>query len=304
MKNLVLCITAALIFLVNNEVFAVKVMSFNLWTGKPKKKESFIEIIKKADPDIVIINEANDPETFNAIADALGYERVLSVHNKYNVGVLSKYKIESQECYALETLAKSLVEIKVNIPGWDKPVYIFACHLIALNLPGRNKKRGVEMETILPYIQKRMGDHVIFAGDMNEESHLDRPMDENCISRSIESIGLIDSYRNYFKSPEVSPGFTHNILMIPTKRIDYIYISNGLEVSNSETLGKLFYSPWPSDHAALLSEINLKPIITPDAPAAPPVPETPETKQILASVVKPEQPKKKVKKKKIEVIKN
>ena len=258
MKKFILYLTIALFFFANSEVFAVKVMTFNIWTGKPHKKDSVIAIIKKADPDIVVINEANDVDTFNAIADALGYERVLCVHNKYNVGVLSKYKIESHENYMLETLAKSLVEVKINIPGWDKPLYLFACHLVALNLTGRNKKRGIEIESILPYIQKRMGDHVIFAGDMNEESHLDRIMPEDCVSRAIAAIGLTDSYRDYLKSPEVSPGFTHNILMIPTKRIDYIYISNQLEVKESETIGKAFYRPWPSDHGALISEIVLK----------------------------------------------
>lgn len=289
MKNLIFCLTAALVFFSSGEVFAVKVMTFNIWTGKAQKKEKFIEIIKKADPDIVIINEANDPETFIAIAEALGYEKVLSIHNKYNIGVMTRFKIESHENYELETLSKSLVEVKVKVPGWDRPLYVFACHLVALNLNGRNKKRGIEIETILPYIQKRLGDPVVFAGDMNEESHLDKPMPENCISRSIEEIGLIDSYRNYFKSPEVSPGFSHNILAIPTKRIDYIYVSKQIEVVESETLGKLFYRPWPSDHAALVTNIKLK------------EPETTNPEKAIISNVVPDVPKNKSKKKNVEV---
>lgn len=284
MKNLIFCLSVALILFGHSEVFAVKVMTFNIWTGKPKKKENFIEIIKKADPDIVVINEANDPETFYAIADALGYERVLSVHNKYNIGVMTKFKIESHECYLLDTLAKSLVEVKIKVPEWDKPLYLFASHLVALNLPGRNKKRGLEIETILPYIQKRLGDHVIFAGDLNEESHLDRPMPEECISRSIAAIGLTDSYRHYFKSPEVAPGYSHNILMIPTKRIDYIYISNQLDVEESQTLGKLFYKNWPSDHAAVISDIKLK-VLPPPVFIANAIPDAPKKKAKNKKVV-------------------
>ena len=258
MKKFIFYFTVAFIFFLNNEVFAVKVMTFNIWTGSPHKKESFIAIIKKADPDIVIINEANDPATFYEMADALGYDSVLSIHNKYNVGILSKYPILSHEFYQLETLAKALVEVKIKFPDLDKPLYVFACHLVALNLTGRNKKRAIEIDSILPYIQKRAGEYIVFAGDMNEESHLDRPMPNDCISRAIEAIGLTDSYRNYYKCTEVCPGFTHNILMIPTKRIDYIYISSQLEVTDSQTLGKLFYNPWPSDHAALISDIKLK----------------------------------------------
>lgn len=243
-------------------------MTFNWWTGKEAKKERFVDIIRLADPDIAIINEANDPEVFYEIADTLKYERVLSVHNKYYVGILSKYKIEDHQCYLLKNLAKSLVEIKVSVPELDKPLYVFACHLVALNTSGRAKKRGIEMDTILPYVKKRLNSHVIFAGDMNEESHLDRIMPEKCISRSISDLGLIDSYRNYYKSPLVAPGFTHNILMIPTKRIDYIYGSSTMEVKNSEVLDKKYYRNWPSDHAAVITEfkqkeeiLNTKPVV-------------------------------------------
>lgn len=258
MKKIFFALTLLFVLFIPNEVFAFKVMTFNIWTGSPKKVEDFIAIIKKADADIVIINEANEPETFYQIADELKCERVLSIHNKYNVGILSKYKIESHECFVLDSLAKSLVEVKVKVPELDKPLWVFATHLVALNLNSRNKKRGIEIESILPYISKRIEDHVVFAGDMNEESHLDKKMPEECVSRWIESIGLTDSYRDFFKSVEVAPGFTHNILVIPTKRIDYIYISKQLEVLDSETLGKKYYQPWPSDHAALITELKLK----------------------------------------------
>lgn len=258
MKTIIFTLAIICSLFTSTEVFAFKVMTFNIWTGKSKKIDDFIAIIKKADADIVIINEANDPETFYQIADQLKYERVLAVHNKYNVGILSKFKIESYEFFLLENLSKSLVEVKVNVPGLNKPLWVFASHLVALNLNRRNKKRAIEIESILPYIKKRLDDHVVFAGDMNEESHLDKKMPKNCISRAITDLGLVDSYRNYFKSTEVAPGFTHNILVIPTKRIDYIYVSNQLEVLGSETLGKKYYQPWPSDHAALITELKLK----------------------------------------------
>lgn len=258
MKKIIFTLAILCSLLTSSEVFALKVMTFNIWTGKSRKAEHFIEIIKKADPDIVILNEANDPKVFHQIADQLKYERVLSIHKKYYVGVLSKFKIESHEFYFLDTLSKSLVEVKVNVPGFDKPLWVFGCHLVALNLKRRNKKRALEIESILPYIEKRMGDHVIFAGDMNEVSHLDKKMPEKCISRSIAAIGLIDSFRAYHNDPQKKPGFTHVVIVVPTKRIDYIYVSGQLEVLESETIGKKNYKPWPSDHAAVLTKLKLK----------------------------------------------
>ena len=75
--------------------------------------------------------------------------------------------------------------------------------------------------------------------------------------------------------------------MIPTKRIDYIYTSNQFEVVDSNVLDKKFYHHWPSDHAALITELKLKDPLT----------------AVIASPNIIKKSKKKVKKAKNEVVK-
>lgn len=242
-----------------SEAFAFKMMTFNVWTGKEHKKKHILAIIKKANPDIIVINEANHPQVFNDIADALNYHRILAIHNTYNVGILSKFPIETHQFFFFKEVKKSLVEAQINVPELDKPLYLFACHLTALNLNKRVKKRKIEIDIILEQVKKRLKDHyVILAGDMNEESHLDRDVPKNYqVSRTIASLGLLDSYRTYHTDIKKNRGFTHVAIAIPTRRLDYIYGSPALKVIDSQVLNRKFYRSWPSDHAAVITEYTL-----------------------------------------------
>ncbi|PCJ52546.1 MAG: hypothetical protein COA79_23355 [Planctomycetota bacterium] len=247
-----------LVLFSTSPVYALKVMTFNLFTGSKHKKEAFIKVLKKGNADIIIINEANNIAVFNELSKSLNYYSVLSIKNHYNVGVLSRYPIKSHTFHHIKVLAKSLVEVHIKVPDIKDEVIVFACHLNALNTNKRRKKRIKEMEAILPIISKYQGRKIIFAGDMNEVSHLDKNIKGKCVSKLIQNIGLIDSYRNYHEVVEVSPGYTHNILMIPTKRIDYIYLSNHFKIVSSDTIDKRILRPWPSDHAAVVTEIEIK----------------------------------------------
>ncbi len=250
-----LAITFLFIFALQ-DVFALKVMTFNLWKGGEKKKESIYEILKKADADIMIINEANDSKVFFEIAEMLGCERVLHVHNKYNIGIISKHPIVSHKFHKFDALSKSLVEAQIKLPEGDV-VNVFASHLVALSISSRQKIRQKELEAILPILETKKGEKIIFAGDMNEESHLDKSMKKGSVSEKFADMGLVDTYRDYHKSPEVAPGYTHNILLIPSKRIDFIYASKDFKVKSADCLGKTFYRPWPSDHAAVITELEI-----------------------------------------------
>lgn len=257
MKTIISVILAVFLFS-TSELFAFRVMTFNLWTGKEYKKERIIDVIRKANPNVVILNEANYVQVFNEIADRLGYKKVLSESYKYHVGILSKYEILDAKIYDSPLLAKSLVKVKLSVPELDKPLYVFACHLTALDLSRRAKHRVAEIDFILSQMEEHKGDYIILAGDMNEVSHLDKNMPESSISRTIQTFGLVDSYRAYSKDSKASPGFTHMILWIPSKRIDYIYSSSNLAVTFSKVLDKKFYRFWPSDHGAVISDFKIE----------------------------------------------
>lgn len=240
------------------QVFALKVMTFNLLMGGKHKKEALLKVLEKGSADIIIINEANNIEVFNGLAKSLGFYSILSVKNHYNVGILSRYPIKSHTLHQLDVLAKSFVEVHVKVPEFKDDVIVFACHLTALSTNKRRKKRLKEMAVILPIISKYQGRKIIFAGDMNEVSHLDKRIKGKCVSKLMQSAGLIDSFRNYHEVVEVAPGYTHNILMIPTKRIDYIYLSKHFKIVSSDTIDKKNILDWPSDHAAVVTEVEIK----------------------------------------------
>lgn len=246
-----------LLFFAFQDVFALKVMTFNIWTGGERKKEDVYEILKKANADVMIINEANDADNFFETAKKLGFESVLHIHNKYNIGIISRYPIVSHKFHKIDVLSKSLVEAQIKLPNGEI-VNVFGCHLVALNLGGRQKIRQKELSAILSILETKKGQNIILAGDMNEESFLDKAMKKGSISERLAAIGLSDCYRSYHQCPEVAPGFTHNILLIPSKRIDYIYASKGFRIDDADCLGKAFYRPWPSDHAALVTDLTIK----------------------------------------------
>ena len=112
---------------------------------------------------------------------------------------------------------------------------------------------------------------VLFAGDLNEPSHLDGPVAWP-VSKALVGAGLLDAYREAHPDVAAHPGNTWGGVAGTKgspRRIDYAYVGGPVEIRSSEVVGEQAdsvdrgYPKWTSDHRAVLSKLTLTPVPTP-----------------------------------------
>ena len=120
---------------------------------------------------------------------------------------------------------------------------------------------------------------VFLTGDLNEPSSLDytketvgtrKGIDEPVqwpVSSALLGIGLRDTYRQEHPDPVRDPGITHPG---SGERIDYVYSGGGSKTLSSKIVGErggkdvsVGFTPWTSDHYAVLSSFKTTPAAMP-----------------------------------------
>ncbi|OGJ93748.1 MAG: hypothetical protein A2487_09335 [Candidatus Raymondbacteria bacterium RifOxyC12_full_50_8] len=238
-----------------SQIFALKFMTFNILDGATTSWQHVLNIIRNSGAEIITINEANDPGVFYRIADSLGYYRVLSVHNTYNVGILSKYVIKDSAIYTSSTLSKSLLEAKIEVSP-DTFIYVFTSHLYPFGTD--NERRLEEIKEILPIMATKSKFPIVFAGDLNSRSQLDGLSgDYGAVTTLMADSGFSDVYRSAYPDHSVQPGFTYNAQGAADRRIDYIFTNPGFSAISANVLDSGDYAQWPSDHFAVFAELDV-----------------------------------------------
>ena len=274
-----------------NEEDTLRVLSFNiLYGGDEIAFENVVDVIQKANPDIVGIQEAegNIPK----LAAALGWK-----YFDNRLQLLSKYPIFSD---SINQWYYAFVEVS---PG--KVIALFNIHLPSdpygpdLIRDGASIEEVLKNEYQLRYheldtfetIFKGLLDRkipIIVTGDFNSPSHRDWTTETTLarphmrypvdwvVSKRMEDFGFIDSYRTYYADPKRNPGLTWTPAVPPIvghhethDRIDFIW-AHGIErVVHSTLVGEalntdigLAVNPFPSDHRAVSSSFLVEPVTT------------------------------------------
>jgi endonuclease/exonuclease/phosphatase family metal-dependent hydrolase len=237
-------------------------------------------VIRRVDADVVGVLESYNrlPE----IARKTGYPY-------YNVSLqlLSKYPIyEPSGGHGLY----ALIEVQ---PGHVIP--FFNDHLDYVEWGPRVLQNGASVKSVIENENQvrasalakpltamtkltEQGYPVFLAGDFNEPSSLDYAqetigsrewIDQPVpwpVSKALFEIGFRDTYREAHPNPLKEPGITHR----SGERIDYVYAGGRSKTLDSEIVGEkggrdvsIEFSPWTSDHRAVLSTFEVRPAAMP-----------------------------------------
>jgi endonuclease/exonuclease/phosphatase family metal-dependent hydrolase len=240
------------------------------------------KVIRRLDADVVGVLEsyARLPE----IARKTGYP-----HYNTSLQVLSKYPI--LEPSGADGLY-SLIEVE---PGYVVP--FVNVHLDYVKWGPRALENGVSVEQVIATEERvrsssmdapvaamteLIGDGypVFLTGDFNQPSSLDytaetvgtrKGVDEPIpwpISEELLELGFRDTYREEHPDPVEEPGITQNRT---GERIDYIYAAGPATTVDSELVGEpggedvdIEAAPWISDHRAVLSTFDVRPMEMPE----------------------------------------
>ena len=256
------------------------IMSFNIWVSGGRSLSNCIEVIRRANPDLVGLQECNAAAA-QTIATALGYHVLGAKGNS----IVSRYPIVQ----ALTNGHSRGITVELS-PG--QRVHLFDCHLTAYPYGPYDYKKGRTMEFVLnqeqttrmPALNQLLAamapyaagpDAVFLVGDFNAPSHYDYTNFPWPTSIACTNAGLRDAYYELHAAnrkfpPQFAfdaPGITWTPITAEEPegvfdRIDFIYYSAGdgiSVVSATELDGRNSVNPWPSDHRAVLGVFRLTP---------------------------------------------
>lgn len=109
------------------------VMTYNILVGGTEGRIHAAEaVIRAQQPDVVGLQEANDPAACLALADRLGMHCVMGyATNGYHVALLSRWPLRSWANYGRPIFQKGLIGAVIDLPGEPLPWHIFVGHLTA-----------------------------------------------------------------------------------------------------------------------------------------------------------------------------
>lgn len=273
----------------------IRVMTFNIeWGGANVSFANVVEAIKRADADIVGIQEAEG--NLAKLAAALGWRYDLRNY------VVSRYPL-------------------LDPPGADgkfvfvevRPGYVIA--IANLHLPSDPygpdlvrdgampadvlaNEHAVRMPALRPFLDALEGPAaagmpVIVTGDFNTPAHTDwtdatvgtRPYLLYAVawpvSLAMQRAGFTDTWRSIYPDVAVSPGLTWWAARPPLvayapgdrdpqDRIDQIWYAGPVEPVSAILVGEagradvaISVTPWPSDHRAVIAAFHVTPVRTP-----------------------------------------
>ncbi|MEX2496361.1 MAG: endonuclease/exonuclease/phosphatase family protein [Woeseia sp.] len=269
----------------------LRVMAFNIeWGGTHVSFHKVVEAIRRADPDIVAVQEAEG--NLERLAVALGWH-----HDRRN-HVISRHRLidppGADGRYILVEVEPGKVVAVANVHLPSDPYgeyWIRDGHSVEEVIA---MERRVRLPAIQPFLEVlpqlvKKGMPVFLAGDFNSPSHDDwgrqtidrwpyrRYSVEWPVAKAIQAAGFRDSYRQRHPDPLQQPGFTWwaGRPAIPDynpgppedwqSRIDFVWYAGAVTVTGSTLVGEsgaadvsIEIDPWPSDHRAVLSDFAVE----------------------------------------------
>ncbi|MFT7619556.1 MAG: endonuclease/exonuclease/phosphatase family metal-dependent hydrolase [Planctomycetota bacterium] len=265
----------------------LKVLAWNIWHGGRRKGidegvQRVVEVIERSGADIVLMQETygSGPR----ISGRLGFDYYL---RSSNLSVMSRYPIRDvHRLFSGFHFGGVTIELDPDVevgayslwihylPSVDKELKDGASaeKLIAADEKTRGRQAKSILAELFAHLDKSPAMPVIVGGDFNSGSHLDWTkaaaqlpnhhgrVVEWPVSVKMEEARFEDTFRVAHVDPVAEPGHTWSPEFTKSHqdRIDYVYVRAGdWRVVDSEVLAT-HPRGWPSDHAAVLSTLELE----------------------------------------------
>ena len=211
----------------------LRILSYNIRQGGRGRERELAAVIAACSPDVVVLQEATDPEVVARLAAASGMAQHGSRPGQ-SLGFLSRRKVAHVGWHKPRMSRHAFLEIQLA----ESQTRIFGVHLSAVHAAWTEHRRTVELRALLKSIARHQQGFHVLTGDFNTLAPGDlldfRKLPGrlralvwlsggNVRWRTIQIIldgGYIDAFRA--RSPEVA-GFTFPT-WDPHVRLDYLFL--------------------------------------------------------------------------------
>jgi len=242
----------------------LRLLSYNIRYGGGGREAAIADTIRRCEPDVVVLQEATQPDVVARVADACGMEHRLA-SPRHSVGFMSRVAVAKHAWHWPRPMGRAVLELRL-----EAGATVFGVHLTAVHSRWAEGRRVRELSALLRLLEPHRDTFHVVTGDFNTLApgeHLDRwrlPPHLHLVSvlggairwRTIQAMldaGYADGYRL------VHPlGGGHTFpTWSPHLRLDYVFLP-GTERGRLRTC-EVFtgaFAADASDHFPLLAEID------------------------------------------------
>jgi exodeoxyribonuclease-3 len=246
----------------------VNLLSYNIRFGGRGREGELAEVIRAIAPDIVVFQEAIDPEVIRRLAEKTELS-IWAARKQHSIGYISRLPVSHHEWHYPADAKHSFMEIVLA----DSDSRIFGLHLSSTFSKWSERRRAREIRALLKSIERHQHGMHVLVGDFNTLAPgeaLDvkrmpawirglvwlsgRDIQRETIS-IVREAGYLDGYR--YLHPE-EKGFTFPV-WDPHLRLDYLFLPDRFadHVRGCEVINELARVTAASDHFPLLVELQL-----------------------------------------------
>lgn len=245
----------------------LRILSYNVRHGGKGREASLAAVITACAPDVVVLQEATDPEVVRKVAAASGMQQYASRRGD-SLGFMSRTPVQHYAWYRPRISRHAFLEIQLA----GSEVRIFGLHLSAVHAAWTERRRTEELRALLKTIARHQHGFHVLTGDFNTLAPGD-VLDIRKLPRRLRALvwlsggevrwrtiqivldaGYVDAYRS--THPAV-PGFTFPT-WDPHVRLDYLFLpSRYTERLQSCEIVDVAGVRDASDHFPLLSVLDV-----------------------------------------------
>ena len=140
----------------------LRLLSYNIRYGGRGREAAICAVIKAADPDVVMLQEATDRGVVETLARECGFEAWDS-RPKYSTGFLSRIPVAHKAWHRPMGARHAFLEVQLESPD----VRLFGLHLSAWFSNWTERRRAFEIGSLLHSIREHQHGFHLIAGDFN-----------------------------------------------------------------------------------------------------------------------------------------
>jgi endonuclease/exonuclease/phosphatase family metal-dependent hydrolase len=245
----------------------VKLLSYNIRFGGRRREKQLAEVIRAVAPDLVVFQEAIDPEVIKGLAAATDLP-FWAARREHSIGYISRLEITHHEWHYPAGAKHSFLEILLA----GSEARIFGLHLSSMFSKWGERRRVREIRALLKSIERHQEGFHVLVGDFNTLAVgeiLDvrrmpawirglvwlsgRDIQRETIQLMRDS-GYIDGYRLLHPNDK---GYTFPV-WDPHLRLDYVFVPSGFadRLIQCEVVIEPDKASKASDHFPLLAQLE------------------------------------------------
>lgn len=248
----------------------VKLLSYNIRFGGRGREHELAEVIRSIAPDLVVFQEAIDPEVIRSLSKATDLP-FWAARREHSIGYISRLEIGHHEWHYPAGAKHSFLEIVLK----ESDHRIFGLHLSSMFSKWGERRRLREIQSLLKSIERHQAGFHVLVGDFNTLAvgeALDvrrmpawirgliwlsgRDIQRQTVQH-LSDANYVDGYRSLHPTDK---GYTFPVWG-PHLRLDYVFVPQGFagRLLECEVARQHELAINASDHFPLLARLDFGP---------------------------------------------